>query len=79
MIFTTRPDIRTPATALDSLKYSHSRTNLWLYSKMETIDRIKINPARFARYLASKTPFFLFFFSPVIRSFFLAYLLKKEI
>ncbi len=71
-------EITDPKLAIDSLNYTTSRTNLWLYSKMDTVDRVKSNPARFARYMASKTPFFLFFFSPLFALFFWLIYSKKK-
>ncbi|MEP0264954.1 DUF3667 domain-containing protein [Dokdonia sp.] len=63
-------DITSASKALDSLKYEKTKTNVWLYSKNEVLERIEKNPLRFANYLASKTPFFLFFFSPIFALFF---------
>lgn len=63
-------NILIPSRALDSLKYKKSRTNLLLYSKANDFKRIKENPAKFIKYLASKTPFFLFFFAPLFALFF---------
>tara|TARA_R110001632_G_scaffold89396_4_gene192733 strand:- start:268 stop:1437 length:1170 start_codon:yes stop_codon:yes gene_type:complete len=64
--------------ALDSLKYSHSKTNIWLYEKNEVYERVEKNPVRFAQYLASKTPFFLFFFAPLFALFFWLIYSKKK-
>lgn len=63
-------EINDPSIALDSLKYTPSKTNLFLYSKNQDIERVKKNPTRFIQYLVSKTPFFLFFFAPIIALFF---------
>ena len=71
-------DISNPAKALDSLKYEHSKTNMWLYEKNEVYERIKNNPLRFGIYLASKTPFFLFFFAPFFALFFWLIYSKKK-
>lgn len=68
--FRKQTDILDIDKALDSLHYSKSKTNVWLYGKTEAIDRIEKNPLRFLNYLASKIPFFLFFFSPVFALFF---------
>jgi hypothetical protein len=62
-------EISDPVTALDSLNFSKTRTNIFLYSKNEDIKRVKDNPARFIRFLASKIPFFLFFFAPIFALF----------
>lgn len=64
--------------ALDSLKYSHSKTNIWLYDKNEVYERVEKNPVRFIQYLASKTPFFLFFFAPLFALFFWLIYSKKK-
>ncbi len=71
-------DISDPQQALDSLKYSQSRTNVFLYSKNEDIKRVKDNPARFLRFLASKIPFFLFFFAPIFALFLWLLYSKKK-
>lgn len=71
-------DIRNTETALDSLKYSKSKTNIWIYNKTEVIDRIEKNPLKFFDYMASKTPFFLFFFSPIFALFFWLIYSKKK-
>ncbi len=71
-------DISDTDKALDSLKYSKSKTNVWLYNKTEAIDRIEKNPLRFLNYLASKTPFFIFFFSPIYALFFWLIYSKKR-
>jgi len=63
--FRRQTDIIDIDKALDSLHYSKSKTNIWLYGKTEAIDRIEKNPLRFVNYLSSKIPFFLFFFSPL--------------
>ena len=71
-------EISDPETALDSLKYSKTRTNVFLYSKNEDIKRVKDNPARFLRFLASKIPFFLFFFAPIFALFLWLIYSKKK-
>ncbi|MFT5752057.1 MAG: hypothetical protein ACI828_001097 [Flavobacteriales bacterium] len=70
--------ISSPAKALDSLKYEHSKTNIWLYEKNEVYERIEKHPIRFAQYLASKTPFFLFFFAPFFALFLWLIYSKKK-
>ena len=70
--------IKNPSKALDSLHYKKSKTNLWLYSKNKDIDRVKENPIAFFNYLASKTPFFMFFFAPIFALFFWAIYSKKR-
>ncbi|WP_405203555.1 DUF3667 domain-containing protein [Dokdonia sp. LLG6352-1] len=71
-------EISDPEAALDSLKYSKTRTNVFLYSKNEDIKRVKDNPARFLRFLASKIPFFLFFFAPIFALFLWLIYSKKK-
>lgn len=71
-------DIAETTKALDSLNYGDSKTNVWIYSKTEAIDRIEKNPLRFLNYLASKTPFFIFFFSPIYALFFWLVYAKKR-
>ncbi len=70
--------IKNPTKALDSLHYEKSKINLWLYSKNKDIDRVKENPIAFTNYLASKTPFFMFFFAPFFALFFWAIYSKKR-
>jgi hypothetical protein len=70
--------IEDPVVALDSLKHVNNSANRWIYSKNEALERIKNNPAAFLEYLLSKTPFFLFFFTPFFALFFwLLYYYKK--
>ncbi len=71
-------DIRNTDKALDSLKYSKSKTNVWLYNKTEAIERIEKKPLRFLNYLASKIPFYIFFFSPIYALFFWLIYSKKR-
>ncbi|TVZ52996.1 uncharacterized protein DUF3667 [Dokdonia sp. Hel_I_53] len=71
-------DIKNADLALDSIHYEKTKMNLWLYSKNKDYDRIKENPVRFASYLASKTPFFLFFFAPIFALFFWIIYSKKK-
>ncbi|RMB56350.1 DUF3667 domain-containing protein [Dokdonia sinensis] len=71
-------EIRSASKALDSLKYEKTKTNVWLYQKNNDLKRIEDNPARFLYYLASKTPFFIFFFSPIFALFFWLIYSKKR-
>ena len=71
-------DIANASIALDSLKYEKTKINVWLYDKNEVIERVEKNPLRFANYLASKTPFFLFFFAPIFAIFFWFIYSKKR-
>ncbi|MCW5520127.1 DUF3667 domain-containing protein [Aureitalea sp. L0-47] len=71
-------EISNPAIALDSLKHRNNAYNRWAYSKNESIEKIEKNPGDFMEYLLEKTPFFLFFFTPVYALFFwLVYSAKK--
>lgn len=63
-------EIKDPVKALDSLNHKNTSYNRWLYSKNESIDRIKDNPFGFVNYMLGKIPFFLFFFIPLFAFFF---------
>lgn len=71
-------DIDNTSRALDSLKYDKTRLNVWLYDKNYAIERVQKDPLRFANYMASKTPFFLFFFAPFFAIFFWLIYSKKR-
>ncbi len=71
-------DIDNTSRALDSLKYDKTRLNIWLYEKNYAIERVEKDPLRFANYMASKTPFFLFFFAPFFAIFFWLIYSKKR-
>ncbi|MFC4635924.1 DUF3667 domain-containing protein [Dokdonia ponticola] len=71
-------DIDNTAMALDSLKYDKTRLNIWLYDKNYAIERVEKDPLRFINYMASKTPFFLFFFAPFYALFFWLIYSKKR-
>ncbi len=71
-------DITNTNEALDSLHYEKTKINAWLYSENEVIERVEKNPLRFVNYLASKTPFFLFFFAPIFAIFFWFIYSKKR-
>ena len=71
-------DITNTNEALDSLNYEKTKINVWLYSENEVIERVEKNPLRFVNYLASKTPFFLFFFAPIFAIFFWFIYSKKR-
>ena len=62
--------IKSPTVALDSLKHLNTSFNRWAYEKNNSLERIKENPTAFVLYLAQKTPFFLFFFTPIYAFFF---------
>lgn len=76
--FYKRSEIKDANVALDSLKHENSSFNRWLYSKNESVDRIKANPFGFANYLLDKIPFFLFFFAPFFALFFWLIYSKKK-
>lgn len=71
-------EIENPVEALDSLKYEHTHMNTWMYEKNDTIERIQKNPVRFAQYMLSKTPFFIFFFAPFFALIFWIIYSKKK-
>ena len=71
-------DISNPVVALDSMKHNNTGYNRWLYSKNESIERIENKPGEFAQYLLEKTPFFLFFFTPIYALFFWLIYSKKK-
>ncbi len=71
-------EIENPIEALDRLKYQPTRVNTWLYEKNDTIERIQKNPVRFAQYMLSKTPFFIFFFAPFFALIFWIIYSKKK-
>lgn len=68
--FNQATSINNTPEALDSLNYTSSKTNIWLYNKTEAMNRVEQNPIKFLQYLISKTPFFLFFFAPLFALFF---------
>jgi len=71
-------EISNPAIALDSMKHGNTAYNRWVYSKNESIEKIEKNPGEFFEYLLEKTPFFLFFFTPIYALFFwMIYSAKK--
>ena len=71
-------DITNAITALDSLGYPKTTNNIFIYNKTNDIKRIANNPAKFATYLLSKTPFFLFFIAPSVAIFFWLIYSKKK-
>ena len=71
-------DISNPVVALDSLRHINNGYNRWMYSKNEAIERIENEPGEFLQYLLEKTPFFLFFFTPVYALFFWLIYSKKK-
>jgi len=71
-------DISSATSALDSLKYDRTKMNVWMYNKNDAIERVQKDPFRFVNYMASKTPFFLFFFAPFYALFFWFIYSKKR-
>lgn len=71
-------EIKEAEKALDSMGHSNTAFNRWIYNKNSTIDRIKDNPYGFFNYMASKIPFFLFFFVPFFALFFWLIYSKKK-
>lgn len=71
-------EIKDPKSALDSLGHHNTAYNRWLYSKNNSMDRIKDDPFGFANYMMGKTPFFLFFFAPLFAFFFWLIYSKKK-
>ncbi|OAB76133.1 hypothetical protein ULVI_13840 [Cochleicola gelatinilyticus] len=77
--FYERNEIKQAEIALDSLKHPKTAFNKWMYEKVESIERIKENPYGFINYMVQKTPFFLFFCSPILALFlWLLYYRKKR-
>ncbi len=70
--------IKNAEVALDSLHHRNNSFNRWVYSKNITVDKIKENPSAFIKYVISKIPFFLFFFTPFFAFFFWLVYSKKK-
>ena len=64
--------------ALDSLNYPKTRTNIWLYQKSATVNKILDDPLAFWEYMIDKTPLFIFFFTPFFALAFVPLYIKKE-
>ena len=75
--FSLQTQIKNPYQALDSLEYSKSRFNIWLYERENGFERIQENPVEFGQYLAEKIPVFLFFLAPIFACFFLLLYFKR--
>ena len=75
--FSIKTKIKSPAQAMDSLDYSKTRLNIWIYEKEKSFERILDNPIEFAKYLTQKIPLFLFFLAPVFACFFLLIYFKR--
>ncbi len=71
-------EISNAARGLDSLHYEKDRWNIWVYDRSNLPERIQENPIKFATFLTSKTPFFLFFFAPFFALFFWLIYSKKK-
>jgi len=71
--------VKNPSIALDSLHHQKTFYNKWMYSKNNTIEKIKENPSDFVNYISTKVPFFLFFFAPFFAlSFWIIYSKQKH-
>ncbi|MDT0677828.1 DUF3667 domain-containing protein [Autumnicola musiva] len=55
--------------AMDSLRYTASTYNEWLYKKAVNSNRIIENPSIFVNYFINKLPFIIFFYLPVFALF----------
>ena len=77
-IFSLQTKVENPYQALDSLEYSKSKLNVWLYDREKGLKRIQENPVAFGQYLAKKIPVFLFFLAPLFACFFLLLYYKSE-
>lgn len=75
--FYTKTEIKSASIALDSLKLPKSKTNVWLYHKNKSVDRVQEDPVSFAQFVLSKTPFFLFFFAPIFALIFWLLYLRR--
>lgn len=71
-------NIKSSERALDSLHHDNSTYNRWAYSKVLAFERVEENPSEFVYYLIEKTPFFVFFFTPVYALFFWLLYSKKK-
>jgi len=70
--------IKNASIALDSLKHDNTKFNRWVYERNEMYERIAENPTDFLTYLLGKTPFFVFFFTPIYAIFFWLIYSKKK-
>ena len=77
-IFSLQTKVENSYQALDSLEYSKSKLNVWLYDREKGLKRIQENPVAFGQYLAKKIPVFLFFLAPLFACFFLLLYYKSE-
>ncbi|GAB2768168.1 DUF3667 domain-containing protein [Salinimicrobium soli] len=62
-------EIKSPDRALDSLKYTNTTSNHWLYKKTVDANRFTSEPGLFYDYFISKLPFIIFFYLPVFALF----------
>ena len=76
--FYERSDIKNSAEALDSLRHENTRTNRWLYQRTQSFDSIQEDPRAYFSYMLQKTPFFIFFFTPLYALFFWLIYSKKR-
>ncbi len=61
--------IYNPQRGLDSLHFSHTKYNQWIYKKSVDAGIFKNNPKLFVDYFISKLPFIIFFYLPVFALF----------
>lgn len=71
-------EITDPDEALDSLRYSHTPMNRWMYQRNAVFERIDKNPGMFINYVAKQLPFFIFFLTPFLALFFLLIYFKRR-
>ena len=71
-------EIENPKQALDSLHHPINKWNIWGYKRAVTMKSVKDNPTEFLTYLVEKTPFFVFFFTPLYALFFWLIYSKKK-
>ncbi len=62
-------NIISSSQAMDSLRYTHTNFNKWLYKKTIDLNLISTNPNIFIDYFFSKLPFIIFFYLPVFALF----------
>lgn len=76
--FSSSTSITRAEEGLDSLNYPKTRSNIWLYKKSTSVNKIIDEPFEFYEYLVEKTPFFIFFFTPFFALAFVPLYLKKD-
>ncbi|HZW78517.1 MAG TPA: DUF3667 domain-containing protein [Flavobacteriaceae bacterium] len=66
-------------TAIAKMNHAPTQSNLWTYSRMGAIKKIRENTEEFMSYFRAKFPFLLFFFAPVFALVLLFIYRKKEV